>query len=726
MLCSARSPQKPIAPSRRTTSTASAARATSFFQAPSSYGCSIVICRGSCPPWRFSSTSSRPWARFIRFLRRRPTCLSESEIQVLRAIAMTISVALVAAPFLALTRPALGISTLQAALETRGVGARQYYLGFAFAELIGAETFQFIAEQVQTSLLIGEWVFAGTFDNQPDPIAEARHRQRMEVACGPHWADVVAARDAAETFVDQSARRLIADGARIIGFSSTFQQNCASLGIAHRIKQLAPDRIICFGGANCEGPMGEALLDRFSQIDYVFRGESDRTFPAFVERFLAGTLPYSESTDVLGRVGTTGRLVEPPLEDLDELPVPDFSDYFGELRTASFFRELLPALPFESSRGCWWGMKHHCTFCGLNGATMAFRTKSAERVLAELATLSVRWGIKRFEATDNILNLKHVDAVFGQLAKTAPSSYRILYEIKSNMRPEQLRTLARGGVTWVQPGIEHLDNDVLRLMDKGVTGLQNVRVLRSCAEIGLRPIWNVLCGFPGERPAAYAKIAGWLALLEHLQPPTGHCRIRLDRFSPYFDRAAELGFENVAPALAYRSVYGQPDDVLKRLAYFFDGTAANTASDEDLAPLGAAIKRWRAAHVDGTAMPMLAIVGLGPFSVLKDTRRIATETWRIIDPIEMAVLDAFREPVRIDTTLRRLVDPQTPAAEVEQRYADLVASGCILEDADCALTLVTSTDSLVIDDECRRDFPGGWLRPIAGSGSGASFNQIQF
>lgn len=639
---------------------------------------------------------------------------------------MTISVALVAAPFLALTRPALGISTLQAALEDRGIDARQYYLGFAFAELIGADTFQFIAEQVQTSLLIGEWVFAATFENAPDPVAEARHRERMEAYCGKHWPAVVAARDAAERFVDRSARLLIADGARIVGFSSTFQQNCASLGIAHRIRQLAPDTIICFGGANCEGPMGEALLERFPQIDYVFRGESDRTFPDFVERFLAGTLPYSESTDVLGRVGTNGRIAETPLQNLDELPVPDFTDYFAELRQASFCDDLLPALPFESSRGCWWGMKHHCTFCGLNGATMAFRTKSAERVLAELATLSARWSVKRFEATDNILNLKHVDAVFGHLANTAPSPYRILYEIKSNMRPEQLRTLARGGVTWVQPGIEHLDNDVLRLMEKGVTGLQNVRVLRSCAEIGLRPIWNVLCGFPGERPAAYAKIARWFALLEHLQPPTGHCRIRLDRFSPYFNHAAEFGFENVAPALAYQAVYGQPEDVLTRLAYFFDGTAANTASDEDLAPLGAAIRLWRSAHVDGTAMPILAVVGLGPLSILKDTRRIATETWRILDPIEIAVLDAFREPVCIDATLGRLVDQETSWPEVEQSYTGLVARGCILEDEDCALTLVTSTEALVIDDECRRDFPGGWLRPIAREGSGASSAQLQF
>lgn len=32
-------------------------------------------------------------------------------------------------------------------------------------------------------------------------------------------------------------------------------------------------------------------------------------------------------------------------------------------------------LVLEGARGCWWGEKHHCTFCGLNGSLMKFRSK---------------------------------------------------------------------------------------------------------------------------------------------------------------------------------------------------------------------------------------------------------------------------------------------------------------------------------------------------------------
>ena len=37
----------------------------------------------------------------------------------------------------------------------------------------------------------------------------------------------------------------------------------------------------------------------------------------------------------------------------------------------------VPTVLIETSRGCWWGDRdRHFMFCGLNGATMAYRSKS--------------------------------------------------------------------------------------------------------------------------------------------------------------------------------------------------------------------------------------------------------------------------------------------------------------------------------------------------------------
>ena len=41
------------------------------------------------------------------------------------------------------------------------------------------------------------------------------------------------------------------------------------------------------------------------------------------------------------------------------------------------------ALYLEGSRGCWWGQKHPCSFCGLNGRKNVYRYKSAGRLYEE-------------------------------------------------------------------------------------------------------------------------------------------------------------------------------------------------------------------------------------------------------------------------------------------------------------------------------------------------------
>src|SRR5205823_5236271 len=127
----------------------------------------------------------------------------------------------------------------------------------------------------------------------------------------------------------------------------------------------------------------------------------------------------------------------------------------------------------------------------------------------------------------------------------------------------------RAGVKQLQPGIESLSTPILRLMDKGVTGLQNVRLLKWCEEIGIRLDWNFLYGFPGEDPAEYEQLSDLVPSLMHLRPPSGLGRIRLDRFSPYFDQPDANGMVNVRASAAYRHIYPLKPTELDRLAYFF-------------------------------------------------------------------------------------------------------------------------------------------------------------
>ena len=89
--------------------------------------------------------------------------------------------------------------------------------------------------------------------------------------------------------------------------------------------------------------------------------------------------------------------------------MPVYDEYFDSLVRCDLVAKIKPslALPIEASRGCWWGMKSHCTFCGLNGISMRFRSKSAERAENELLTLAKRYKVTKFVAVDNILDLSY-------------------------------------------------------------------------------------------------------------------------------------------------------------------------------------------------------------------------------------------------------------------------------------------------------------------------------
>jgi ribosomal peptide maturation radical SAM protein 1 len=146
----------------------------------------------------------------------------------------------------------------------------------------------------------------------------------------------------------------------------------------------------------------------------------------------------------------------------------------------------------------------------------------------------------------------------------------LFYEVKANLKYEQLVTMRAGGLTAIQPGIESFSTEVLDLMDKGCKGYQNIQLLRWCEELGIVVAWNILYGFPGESAAEYEAMADLLPLLVHVQPPASCSPFRLDRFSPFYTRSEALGVKNIRPAAAYYYVFPFGRRDLARLAYYFD------------------------------------------------------------------------------------------------------------------------------------------------------------
>ncbi len=292
------------------------------------------------------------------------------------------------------------------------------------------------------------------------------------------------------------------------------------------------------------------------------------------------------------------------------------------LKNASFRSRDEVWLTYETSRGCWWGQKQHCTFCGLNGTGMGFRKKSVQRILIDLTRLVTRYGTKNVCMVDNIMPWNYFKDLLPVLPDALPD-VNIFYEQKANLTLAHCSLLAAAGVRLIQPGIEALSTDLLKLMRKGVTARQNVRLLRYARATDVTLNWNLLYGFPGDLAEWYAATADLLPLLEHLCPPGGCYRLSIDRFSPYFDCAEEFGLQALRPLPAYGDIFPAGTH-LGALAYHFVAKYPS-GSLETLAVIDRCeslvskwLSRWRTADI---ASPVLALEEVAnDLYVLIDTR----------------------------------------------------------------------------------------------------------
>lgn len=482
-------------------------------------------------------------------------------------------VLLVSMPWAALDRPSLALGLLAPELERVGAHCDVRHLAFAFADYIGLETYQWVHREVPYTAFAGDWVFTqALYGDRP-----AVDRAYVDGVLRGTWqltdADVdrlVRLRPYCGHFLDHCLDAIDWGGYDVVGFTSTFEQNIASLALARRVKERHPSVTTVFGGANWEGEMGVALHEQLDFVDVVCSGEADETLPRLVTALRRGDDLAAIRGLVLRRDGRTVSTGPAPLVSaLDALPMPSFDPWFADLAASPSALDVTPTVLTETSRGCWWGAKHHCTFCGLNGGSMQFRSKSAERVMEELRFLHDRHGGESIALADNIMDMAYFRTLLPMLERERlPLS--LFYEVKANLGHEQLRQLAAAGVRHLQPGIESFSDHVLELMSKGTTALQNVQLLKWCKELGIRPEWNLLYGFPGETAEDYERMTALIGAIGHLDPPVACGPVRLDRFSPYFERPEEHGVVGIRPLEPYRALYPFAPETLARVAYYFD------------------------------------------------------------------------------------------------------------------------------------------------------------
>jgi ribosomal peptide maturation radical SAM protein 1 len=561
-------------------------------------------------------------------------------------------------PFVSVRYPSPALSLLKSILRESGVQCDVAYLNVLFQSYVGHPE---IYEAIADFMIVGETVFGQElFDEQWGQS----HRGRLEELDGPLLPAgpmrnsirdaLLELRTMAGPFLQMCLSQINWDHYDIVGFTSVYSQQVASLALARHIKQRFPDKVIAFGGASCEEEMGRGLLRLFPFVDWVFNGEADVSFPLAVKHWLdRGELPEDMAGVFYLCNGAIAGQEQGPSPDLDTLPYPDFDDYFKALKR--WAPDYLPvaALSLELSRGCWWGRKSQCIFCGLNCKHLDYRRKSPQRAEAEIKALTARYGVKRLILTDSVLDMSAFKTFLPALAEWGGLE-ELFLEVRVGLKFDQLSMLKAAGVKSFQPGIESLDSEVLHLMNKGTTLLQNIQFLKWSRKLDLFPTWNLLYGFPGESQRAYERMADLIPSVVHLHPPMDVSPVLLVRFSPLFEQSREWGLTNVRAHGGYRSVYPFEQEDLNDLAYFFacdwEGRDAVSAY---IGPLKEKVRAWM--HYWEQPQP-------------------PSLTYRQLSGRQLAIFDARPGQRRQQVTLRDEAALAYAACEAAQPFDSLASS----------------------------------------------------
>lgn len=552
-------------------------------------------------------------------------------------------VALVAMPWFWAHMPSIQLAIVKDELSKSGYDTDVFEFYADFADLFGVDLYGKIAN---TGTFLGERLFSQFYfdDLQAQSGADVPHLLFDAPNIEEHIFDF--ATPLVDQFLDQCVEEADWGSYTAVCLTLTAQQLGASIAFARRLRARHPHVPIVVGGAACADEMGCATLELCPEIDIAVHGEAEIVVPRLFAALTDATT-LAEVGGISWRDGH-GTIVTNPA-----VPVHAFSKPRGPLNFDSYFKrvERLPDLnalpiwvPFESSRGCWYGEKSQCTFCGLN-EIIKFRERDSSALFEELSWYEHRYKRKHFFSVDLIMPLSFFDDFLPRVSGS-DKDWIIFYEVKSNMRRDQIDLLATAGVRWIQPGVESLNDHVLKLMRKGVSAAHNIQTLRYSAERDITVSWNLISDFPKETPDDYLQMARFFPRLHHLDPPSGIGAFEVHRFSPFHDQPEEHGVRLCGPHRTYEAVFPVDRDLLQRLVYRFDYDLIEPSLPTLVAAhqqVDLAINAWKRARGRHARFD-LEIASDGS-AILTDTRQSDTAMIRKLLP-EQVVFLRFIEEMR--------------------------------------------------------------------------------
>ena len=272
--------------------------------------------------------------------------------------------------------------------------------------------------------------------------------------------------------------------------------------ITREFKRQRPEIPVVLGGPHAASFAEEVLIDCDS-IDVLVPGEGEIVLTQLVDRLSRGA-GYEDVPGLIFRdeSGAVRAMPMAPLvEDLDTIPDPARDIYQPELYLPlpNQCRQT-PATTVITARGCPWG---RCAFCYQGGRySPPYRRRSPAHVVNEIARLAKDGGIREIIFWDDnfCVSPKWVHSFCDLLDREKLGVTWSVQGRVNTVTEAMLRRMAQSGCYNIYYGFESGNQEILDLVNKGITLEQSRAAVKWAKKAGMEIRGSFILGMPTETP----------------------------------------------------------------------------------------------------------------------------------------------------------------------------------------------------------------------------------
>jgi radical SAM superfamily enzyme YgiQ (UPF0313 family) len=250
-------------------------------------------------------------------------------------------------------------------------------------------------------------------------------------------------------------------------------------------------------GGHGPSPEPEYFIRR-TGADAVIIGEGEETVVELI-RNLSAKKPLATIRGLAYRDGDSIHVNErrEPIADIDALPHPAYDlfpiEHYRLIRNAhATNRDFV--MPLLSGRGC----PFECIFC--YRMETGLRIRSSEAIIEEMRLLNRDYGINYFNFSDELL-VSSVARATEVSEAILRSGLNVKWACQGRLNfatTDLLDLMKKAGCVFINYGIEALDDNVLKRMNKCLTIKQIVKGIEATLASGISPGFNIIFGNPGD------------------------------------------------------------------------------------------------------------------------------------------------------------------------------------------------------------------------------------